>query len=441
MFQEGLYFLTTLIGSTWLEQWLLKSFVVLVVFLSIDQLLRARLASSVRSAFLLMASVCVFIQPFSSLITHSLNQVMVLPTTVFFTFDVMGAAELAHNNRDTLLSLYLLVVIALAMRLGFALWKLRAMKRDSVAVVDPVFASILNKIKQRLEITRPVALTLHAQANAPLSFGLFSPQIVMPVSAQSWTPAVIEHVLVHELVHIKRFDWLRVLLAYCVASLLWMNPLSWVLLARTRACTEDACDEMVVRLEGNGANYAQNLVVVARLCKAATLNRAGLAQSMLGHSNLNLRVQQILETKIMKTKALQNQHKKIIALSCVISAGLLLGMSGSNLVEAQNRQPVNTSPARSQEFLPVYTVVPYYPRKAADESIEGWAQVKFNVGTQGEVLEDSIEVVDAEPATIFDESAKAAIAQFRFTEYAPDGFPVIVPNVQYVFRYKMTNED
>ena len=81
-----------------------------------------------------------------------------------------------------------------------------------------------------------------------------------------------------------------------------------------------------------------------------------------------------------------------------------------------------------------------YPPAAADEGIEGWAQVKFTVSEEGTVPVSSISMVDAEPLQVFDESAKAAIAQFRFQPRVVNGQPVAVPNVQYVFRFTMDDE-
>ena len=55
----------------------------------------------------------------------------------------------------------------------------------------------------------------------------------------------------------------------------------------------------------------------------------------------------------------------------------------------------------------------------------------------GNVVEDSIVVVDAEPPNIFDRSSVRAAARFKFQPRVVDGVGVEVRGVQYVFRYEL----
>lgn len=87
------------------------------------------------------------------------------------------------------------------------------------------------------------------------------------------------------------------------------------------------------------------------------------------------------------------------------------------------------------EMLPLVNVTPQYPTRAASRGIQGWCQVSFTVDGDGNVVEDTIVVVDAEPPNIFDRSSIRAAARFKFQPRVQDGVGVPVPNVQYVFRY------
>ncbi|MFM1895081.1 MAG: hypothetical protein RLZZ385_155 [Pseudomonadota bacterium] len=92
------------------------------------------------------------------------------------------------------------------------------------------------------------------------------------------------------------------------------------------------------------------------------------------------------------------------------------------------------------EMLPLVNVTPEYPTRAASRGIQGWCQVSFTVDENGNVLEDTIVVVDAEPADIFDRSSIRAAARFKFQPRVRDGKGVAVPGVQYVFRYVLEGE-
>jgi protein TonB len=93
--------------------------------------------------------------------------------------------------------------------------------------------------------------------------------------------------------------------------------------------------------------------------------------------------------------------------------------------------------ATDGDFLPLVAIAPQYPTRAAQRGIEGWCLVSFTVNGLGNVEEDSIVVVDAEPSNIFDRSSIRAATRFKFQPRVVDGQGVAVEGVQYVFRYEL----
>ncbi len=66
--------------------------------------------------------------------------------------------------------------------------------------------------------------------------------------------------------------------------------------------------------------------------------------------------------------------------------------------------------------------------------------MRFTVIADGSVEESSVSIVDSQPAEVFDSSAIAAAKQFLFSPRIVAGQAVDVPNVQYVFRFFMSEE-
>ncbi len=93
--------------------------------------------------------------------------------------------------------------------------------------------------------------------------------------------------------------------------------------------------------------------------------------------------------------------------------------------------------ATDGDYLPLVAIAPQYPTRAAQRGIQGWCLVSFTVNGLGNVEEETIEVVDAEPANIFDRSSIRAAARFKFQPRVVDGQGVAVPGVQYLFRYEL----
>lgn len=93
--------------------------------------------------------------------------------------------------------------------------------------------------------------------------------------------------------------------------------------------------------------------------------------------------------------------------------------------------------ATDGDYLPLVAIAPQYPTRAAQRGIEGWCLVSFTVNGLGNVVEETIEVVDAEPPSIFDRSSTRAAARFKFQPRVEDGQGVEVAGVQYLFRYQL----
>ena len=93
--------------------------------------------------------------------------------------------------------------------------------------------------------------------------------------------------------------------------------------------------------------------------------------------------------------------------------------------------------ATDGDMLPLVAIAPQFPTRAAQRGIEGWCLVSFTVNGLGNVEEDSIVVVDAEPSSMFDRSSIRADGRFKFQPRVVDGQGVAVEDVQYVFRYEL----
>ena len=93
----------------------------------------------------------------------------------------------------------------------------------------------------------------------------------------------------------------------------------------------------------------------------------------------------------------------------------------------------------NSELVPLVAIAPQYPTRAAQRGIEGWCLVSFTVDGRGNVIEDSIVVVEAEPPGVFDRTSMRAVTRFKYQPQVVDGEGVEVPGVQYLFRYDLEN--
>jgi protein TonB len=83
---------------------------------------------------------------------------------------------------------------------------------------------------------------------------------------------------------------------------------------------------------------------------------------------------------------------------------------------------VNSEPKASSGVVELECIAPKYPARAANRHIEGWVKIEITITTSGNV--ENAQVVEAEPAEIFDEAALSAINKCRFKEKIVDGVAV-----------------
>jgi hypothetical protein len=76
-------------------------------------------------------------------------------------------------------------------------------------------------------------------------------------------------VLLHELAHVRRGDWLWLLLAEAALAFYWWHPLAWVLGRQVRRDSERACDDLVLAAGTKPSVYAGHLLGIFRSLSAA----------------------------------------------------------------------------------------------------------------------------------------------------------------------------
>jgi hypothetical protein len=107
-----------------------------------------------------------------------------------------------------------------------------------------------------------------------------------------------EAIIAHELAHVARMDWAKLLLARVATALFWFNPFVWVLAREAHQLREEAADDSVLAADIADTDYAQLLVGVARHeCPGLLLGAHGVAPSK---SSLARRVARVLDGKTVR---------------------------------------------------------------------------------------------------------------------------------------------
>src|SRR5581483_3290212 len=97
-----------------------------------------------------------------------------------------------------------------------------------------------------LESRGGVALLLSEDITSPVTFGALHPVVLLPAGFPALNPRVREAILCHELLHVRRRDWIFTLGEELVRTVLWFHPAIWWLLGQIQLAREQAVDREVV---------------------------------------------------------------------------------------------------------------------------------------------------------------------------------------------------
>jgi GWxTD domain-containing protein len=142
-----------------------------------------------------------------------------------------------------------------------AVWRLR---RTGVCVAAPRWQERLNELATGMRVARPVAMLQSSLAEVPVVVGHLRPVILMPLGLLAGLPCEqVESILMHELAHVRRHDYLVNLLQTLAESLLFYHPAVWWISSVIRAERENCCDDLAAGANGDARRYAAALAALA----------------------------------------------------------------------------------------------------------------------------------------------------------------------------------
>ncbi|MFY9728057.1 MAG: GWxTD domain-containing protein [Bryobacteraceae bacterium] len=154
------------------------------------------------------------------------------------------------------------VILSFAFRL--AGWvRVDRMCRRGVCAAPAEWQQRLHALAAAVRISRPVVLLESCLAGVPLVIGYWRPVILMPLGALAGLSAEqVEAILIHELAHIRRADYLVSMAQSLIEGLFFFHPAVWWISAVVRAEREYACDDVVVALRPDARAYAAALATL-----------------------------------------------------------------------------------------------------------------------------------------------------------------------------------
>lgn len=221
-----------------------------------------------------------------------------------------------------LLALYLFPASSLLFYLLLGVIGLWQQQKSAQKIIDPELIAQAAVLCELVDVQRPVQLLTSPDVKSPYTWGLFRPVIVLPRAVVLWDEDKRVSVLMHELGHIARWDWLISLLVKITCAIFWFLLPIWWVAHQLFLQAEIACDDYIYKLRDKHLSYAKNLLAFATLEGNHPVDES--AMYMRGHSDIHQRILAVLDK--------QRPHQPIATESAqywVLIGGLLLGIFAS----------------------------------------------------------------------------------------------------------------
>jgi TonB family protein len=333
------------------------------------QVLRIRIPKARLICFQALLMLCLFlpaIQPWRRLNIDSSVQITTGAFTAVERNHSLGFLQIPLPN-----IMLLLLGAGAAIRfsiLGLGFLRLRRYRRDS-SIVPGAF----HDLERRMGIHADVHVS--SDTPGPVTFGFLRPMILIPEACLQ-----DESIACHELLHVRRHDWLFTVLEECVLALFWFHPAMWWLVAQIQLAREEAVDREAVTILNSRERYLESLLALAS-------GKVGMdlvpASPFLRRRHLQKRVASLLKEVSMSRLRLNCSLATFVA--ALALAGWLGVRSFPLQAAPQDKPDANGVSVDSNGLTLLHRVPVTYPQEALNKRIEGDVIVELTLGATGAV--------------------------------------------------------
>jgi beta-lactamase regulating signal transducer with metallopeptidase domain len=220
-----------------------------------------------------------------------------------------------------------------------------------------------NKLSAQTGITRKIGVWISNHIDVPATIGFIKPVILIPLaSLNNLSEDQLEAIILHELSHIKRNDYIINIMIAVIETILFFNPFVVLLSKVIKRERENCCDDFVLRYRYDPHSYATALL---RLEQSRAHNLKLAIGAVSGKKQLLSRIKRI--TTGQATSRQFNYGQKLLALLLV--TGIICSVAwlspgekkpASNKVLTRGTESI---PLPKENLSPQLLSVPYYQKE------------------------------------------------------------------------------
>ncbi len=260
------------------------------------------------------------------------------------------------THRISIVLIWFIMICIRCVQLGWGLMAVHRLKHKKIHEIANHWVQKTREMAGRLGVTQQVNILESELAKVPMVLGHFKPVILIPMGLlTALSTAEVEAVLLHELAHIRRRDYLVNLLQSMLEIIFFFNPgVLWVsyLIKMER---ENCCDDIAISKNVNKVNYINALVA----CEIFRSSKPVYGMAMSGSGNqLIKRVHRMVKKR---NNGLNTLEMTVLILCLVISGIGFSAYAGKDRIKeaalaiakvvmpAEGEVPLNTQKELSKQ--------------------------------------------------------------------------------------------
>jgi beta-lactamase regulating signal transducer with metallopeptidase domain len=212
----------------------------------------------------------------------------------------------------------------------------------------PPEMNLFLELKRKEAGVKKIIGKLSTQIQSPIVFGHFKPILLFPFALLSkLTPEQIEAVILHELAHIKRNDYILNIFQIFIEVVFYFHPVTWWLTSIIKREREHICDDEAAGKELNQKlSYAKALLIIQENDAISSISSLAFAKKP---SEMYLRIKRILEP----SKNVNFMEKTTLG---ILVLGLAVGMFWQQKPVYANKSEFKTILTVKTDSLPKGTI-------------------------------------------------------------------------------------
>ncbi|HEY9362976.1 MAG TPA: M56 family metallopeptidase [Chitinophagaceae bacterium] len=229
--------------------------------------------------------------------------------------------EWLHKTLPTASIAYLILLLLPVFRFISNYKFVQQIRKNGLQKINVEWRIFVKKVSAQMGIQKPVGIWISDMVTSPVTIGFIKPLILVPMAAiNHLTTQQLEAVLLHELSHIRRFDYLINLFITFIQTILYFNPFVNLFVKVIEKEREKSCDEAVMHFQYDAHGYASALLFLQK----TSLRHHSITLAASGKKNdLLSRIENILGVERRSAFSFNKIAGVFAGLLCIIALNAL----------------------------------------------------------------------------------------------------------------------